>query len=204
MNFGKLWNQSAKRFPLLTLSVTNGALAAAGDVIAQRFTGNDSDEIEGKNASHDFSQTARFFLYGFIFAPISYKWYSILSHRFPMKPVVGNMKRKLGMDEWKVVSKRVMSDQFLFAPLAVGMFIGTMGVLERKNLSQIKQNFKDRYIVNLAAGYFLWPAVQIVNFSIIPLIYRVPFTGLASLFWNAFLSFSNSKTSFKEAAKILE
>ncbi|OMJ23315.1 Protein SYM1 [Smittium culicis] len=204
MVFGKLWNESAKRFPLLTLSVTNGALAAAGDVVAQKFTGNDLDEIEGKKASHDFSQTARFFLYGFMFAPISYKWYSILSHRFPMKPVVGNMKRKLGMDEWKVVSKRVMADQFLFAPLAVGMFIGTMGVLERKNFTQIKQNFKDRYIVNLAAGYFLWPAVQIVNFSIIPLIYRVPFTGLASLFWNAFLSFSNSKTSFKEAAKILE
>ncbi|OMJ24654.1 Protein SYM1 [Smittium culicis] len=186
------------------MSLTNGTLAATGDIIAQTVTRNNSEKIDGKKKCHDFSQTARFFLYGFIFAPISYKWYSILSHRFPMKPVVGNMKRKLGMDEWKVVSKRVMTDQFLFAPFAVSMFIGTMGVLERKNLSQIKQNFKDRYLVTLAAGYFLWPAVQIVNFSIIPLIYRVPFTGLASLFWNAFLSISNSKSSFKDAAKIPE
>ncbi|OLY77988.1 Protein SYM1 [Smittium mucronatum] len=201
MSFGRLWNASAKRFPVFTVSITNGALSATGNVVAQQFY-----EKDDENPGYQYMETLRFFMYGTCFAPISFRWYGVLSKVFPMKPSTTKFRSyKLGKEGWKTVAKRVAADQFVFAPIAVGTFIISMGVMEGKNLSQIKQNLKDRYIITMLAGYLLWPAAQAVNFSIIPLIYRVPFTGLTSLIWNTFLSFiNNTKPGLKYASQIQE
>jgi len=57
----------------------------------------------------DFERLTRFMAYGFLMAPVQFKWFSFLSRAFPVTPKSG-----LG-----AVVKMVAFDQLIFAP--VGM-----------------------------------------------------------------------------------
>jgi protein Mpv17 len=43
----------------------------------------------------------------------------------------------------------------------------------------------------------IWPAVQFINFCFVPLLLRVPFVSGVSVFWNAYLSYLNSRRTSK-------
>lgn len=45
------------------------------------------------------------------------------------------------------------------------------------------------------ANYKLWPAVQCVNFCLIPLNYQLLFVNVIAIGWTAFLSNANQKAS---------
>ncbi|PVU85389.1 hypothetical protein BB559_001101 [Furculomyces boomerangus] len=205
MSFSKFWNSSAKKYPVFTMVITNGTLAATGNILAQSLSFF-SDENKEKHKSFfekfELSQTVRFFAYGMMFAPFSFKWFSYLDRRFPFRSISPSVKPKKNFAYWSVVGKRLSADQLLFSPLAAGAFIAVMGAMEKKSLQEIKERFNERYFKTLIGSYILWPAVQVINFSIIPLIYRVPFAGVASVIWNCFLSILNAR--HKENAFIAE
>ena len=48
------------------------------------------------------------------------------------------------------------------------------------------------------ANYKLWPAVQFVNFYLIPLNYQLLFLNVIAIGWTAFLSNANQKASGME------
>lgn len=58
----------------------------------------------------DFERLTRFMSYGFLMAPIQYKWYGFLHNTFPIAKGAGTIP----------ALKRVAFDQLLFAP--VGMY----------------------------------------------------------------------------------
>ncbi|KAJ2082973.1 hypothetical protein H4R24_001167 [Coemansia sp. RSA 988] len=89
--------------------------------------------------------------------------------------------------------KRVAVDQIIFAPAAVAAFFTGMGLMEGKTFGEIRDHLHERYFKALAGNYVLWPAAQIVNFSIVPLMYRVPFSGMVGILWNFYLSWVNSR-----------
>ncbi|PVU87933.1 hypothetical protein BB561_006117 [Smittium simulii] len=203
MSFSRAWNKCAAKFPVLTLSVTNGVLAGSGNILAQSIMiYRDQDNKLGNNVSKEFNyvEVMRFFAYGFMFAPISFKWVKYLDKRFPFKSVSASMggklpstansllKQKKDAAFWSTVGKRVAYDQILFAPAAVALFIVSMGFLESKPVDKVKEDLKTSYLKNMVAGYLMWPAVQTITFSVIPLLYRVPFIGAANLIWNCTLS----------------
>ena len=55
----------------------------------------------------DFERLTRFMAYGFLLAPIQYKWFGFLSRCFPITKEAGTLP----------ALKRVAFDQFLFAPV---------------------------------------------------------------------------------------
>lgn len=57
----------------------------------------------------DFERLTRFMAYGFIMAPVQFKWFQFLSHAFPITKASGTGP----------ALKRVAFDQLIFAP--VGM-----------------------------------------------------------------------------------
>ncbi|KAJ2499793.1 hypothetical protein GGH96_003226 [Coemansia sp. RSA 1972] len=204
---GQMWNRWAKSRPLVTLSLTNGTMGAIGDVIAQNIAQPTAQQT-GKTKStggcsqaigYDPMRTARFFLYGCMFGPVAYKWYSLLDRRFPLPLVAlgSPAPSALGTSAAKMlaIGKRVAVDQVAFAPVAIGTFFAVMGAMEGKHINDIRASLRAKYPDALVGNYALWPWAQLVNFSVIPLIYRVPFSSVVSVLWNVYLSWINSRRS---------
>ncbi|KAJ2706557.1 hypothetical protein H4R19_004997 [Coemansia spiralis] len=171
----QLWNLCAARRPLLTQSLTNGTMAGAGDALAQCLAPAEA---------YDPWRTARFAAFGCLFGPVAFRWYSLLDRTFPLAAA---------RPRARAIGKRVAADQIAFAPVAVAAFFGVMGALELKTPGEIGTSFRDKYPAALAGNYVLWPAAQAVNFGVVPLVYRVPFSGLVSVVWNTYLSLVNSR-----------
>ncbi|SPO02164.1 related to glomerulosclerosis protein Mpv17 [Cephalotrichum gorgonifer] len=171
--------------PILTQSVTTGLLMATGDIIAQQG-------FEKKGRNHDAVRTARMTGYGaFIFGPAAANWYRFLNRYV----VLGNKNTE--------IAARVVLDQGLFSPAAVGVFLGTMGVLEGRQ--DPGAHVQEHYWQVLKANWMVWPAFQVVNFKFIPTEHRLSFANVVAIGWNCYLSYANShkKDEVKEGVKEL-
>ncbi|KAJ1989814.1 hypothetical protein GGI25_002628 [Coemansia spiralis] len=215
--FKKFWNRCAERRPLSTISLTNGAMGATGDILAQFLvpetkptlsnsnTFSTADADTGSNemsnarqlvATYNPWRTVRFFVYGCMFGPVAYKWYSFLDRRFPFpKPtsmaILSSRKQSQLASKKTSIIKRVSMDQLLFAPPAISAFFVIMGTMEGKSTDEIHASFRERYFKALVGNYILWPAAQLVNFGLVPLVYQVPFASAVSIVWSMYLSWCN-------------
>jgi len=46
--------------------------------------------------------------------------------------------------------------------------------------------------MNRRSNYILWPAVQMINFRLIPLKFQLPFASSWGILWGMYLSLTNS------------
>jgi len=51
------------------------------------------------------------------------------------------------------------------------------------------QHTKDIYVPTYVADWVVWPPLQLVNFTFVPLRYQVLYVNMCNLLWNTFLSF---------------
>lgn len=128
----------------------------------------------------DFERLTRFMAYGFLMAPIQHKWFGFLSRTFPVSKA----------SAFVPALKRVAFDQFLFAPigmlisvsdlvfithinLGLGIFFTFMTVAEGGGKRAVTRKFQDVYVPSLKANYMVWPAVQIINFRLMPIQFQI-------------------------------
>ncbi|RVX68544.1 Protein sym-1 [Exophiala mesophila] len=158
--------------PLLTQAVTTAILFGAGDTLAQQA-------VEKKGfRNHEVARTGRMALYGgCVFGPAATKWYQFL-------------QRKINLQSTNAtILARVAADQTVFATVNLGVFLSSMAIMEG---SDPKQKLEKSYLPGLKANWMLWPAVQAINFKLVPLEHRVLVVNIVSLGWNCFLSYLNS------------
>lgn len=130
----------------------------------------------------DFERLTRFMAYGFLMAPIQHKWFGFLSSLFPITKASGTL----------AAMKRVAFDQLIFAPIGLSVFFTFMTVAEGGGKRAVMRKFQDVYIPALKANYMLWPAVQMLNFRVMPLQFQIPFVSTVGIAWTAYLSLTNS------------
>lgn len=88
------------------------------------------------------------------------------------------------------VLKKTATAQFgLFPPYLV-LFFTFMAYMEQQS---IVEKVKHRVPEAFVAGCIFWPVVNVVNFSLVPIKYRVPYVSLAAGIWNSFLSWENAR-----------
>ena len=80
------------------------------------------------------------------------------------------------------------------------MFFTVMGLIESGNWQGVQEKFRDAYSTALLANYSVWPVVQLINFKIMPLQYRLPFVSSLGILWNAYLSWINNASKEEEEA----
>ncbi|KAJ5698082.1 hypothetical protein N7462_000087 [Penicillium macrosclerotiorum] len=167
------WYQSKlAKNPILTASITSAVLFGSGDVLAQQAV--DRKGLE----KHDFARTGRMALYGgAIFGPAATTWYGILQRHVVLR----------GTKATTVA--RVAADQVVFAPIQLTCFLSSMAILEGTDPLEKLQN---AWIPSYRANLMVWPFVQGVNFTFVPLELRVLVVNVVSLGWNCFLSLLNS------------
>ncbi|KAF2453447.1 SYM1 protein [Lineolata rhizophorae] len=168
------WYQARlARSPFLTQSITTSILFATGDTLAQQGV-----EKRG-GAAHDYMRTGRMALYGgCVFGPVATAWYGFLGRRINLSSTS------------RTIGTRVGLDQLVFAPLHMPVFLSSMALLEGKNpVPRVQQ----AYWTALKGNWTVWPAVQGVNFALVPDMWRVMVVNVVSIGWNCYLSFLNSQ-----------
>ncbi|KAF9133983.1 hypothetical protein BGW39_008470 [Mortierella sp. 14UC] len=148
--------------------------------------------------TQDFARTGRFMFYNFSVAPIIHTWYTVLDKNFPIAAQAVSDKQNQQtaariIQTLKPGLKRVAADQILFAPVGLAMLFTGLTVLEGGSLQQIKDKLNNTFVPTLKANYMVWPMVQLVNFSVMPLQLRLPFVSVVGIAWNAYLSLVNTR-----------
>lgn len=115
----------------------------------------------------DFERLTRFMAYGFGMAPIQFRWFKFLERCFPMTKT----------SAFVPALKRVAFDQLIFAPFGLGCFFTVMTVAEGGGRRAICQKLRDMFVPTLKANYMLWPAVQIINFRLMPVQFQLVSLG---------------------------
>ncbi|KAL8687881.1 MAG: hypothetical protein Q9218_006069 [Villophora microphyllina] len=199
--------------PVLTITITNAVLGGIADTVAQTLTairsrqkrpllGNaisdgiempDYDEKGAYNAQFlsprqhgpppfDFERLTRFMSYGFIMSPVQFHWFAFLTRTFPITKQSATIP----------VLQRMAFDQFIFAPMGLACFFTFMTVTEGGGRRAVARKFQDVYLPALKANFMLWPAVQFLNFRVVPLPYQIPLVSTVGIAWTAYLSLTNS------------
>ncbi|CDO76323.1 hypothetical protein BN946_scf184414.g5 [Trametes cinnabarina] len=160
---------------MLTQCATSAVLFGSGDIVAQQL-------FEKKGIqNHDFMRTARLAFYGgAIFGPLLTKWLQFLDRLRFSTPTKG-------------VIYRVYLDQGVSTPMVVGMFFGSLTLLEGKTFIAAKERIQEAYAPTLLRNWGVFIPTQIVNFAIVPPHLRFVTVGVVSLFWNAYLSAVNAQ-----------
>lgn len=124
----------------------------------------------------DLSRSAKIALIGLIMGPFGHFWYKILDSKMP--------SRALGM-----VALKVAMDQIISAPLLNVFYIMGSNLLDGKKLDKCIEIFKEKFLEIYAYDCSMWPAVQVLNFYLVPTAYRLLYVNAVSLVWNSILSF---------------
>jgi hypothetical protein len=101
-----------------------------------------------------------------IFGPAATTWYSFLQRNIVLKSSAAT------------TVARVVADQTIFTPVHLFCFLSSMSIMEGNDpVEKLQTTFLPTYKANLT----LWPAVQLANFSLVPLEHRVLVVNLVSL-----------------------
>ncbi|KAL8938904.1 MAG: hypothetical protein Q9216_003648 [Gyalolechia sp. 2 TL-2023] len=130
----------------------------------------------------DFERLTRFMSYGFLMSPVQFHWFAFLGRTFQITKQSATLP----------ALQRVAFDQFIFAPMGLACFFTFMTVTEGGGRRAVARKFQDVYLPALKANFMVWPAVQFLNFRVIPLPYQIPLVSTVGIAWTAYLSLTNS------------
>lgn len=173
----KVYQRALQVHPVRTAALSAGTLMTLGDAIAQTL-------VEKKPLSKfEFKRSLRFLVFGtFLAGPLFSIWYTKLARTF-------------GHTRYATL-KMVACDQLLFAPPFLAYFLAVMEILKGEGLQDIKFKLQDDYPDVMKMNYKIWPAVQAVNFTFVPVHYRVVTANIVAVFWNTYLAWMSEKTHF--------
>ncbi|KAJ8902242.1 hypothetical protein NDN08_006649 [Rhodosorus marinus] len=165
-NLLALYGKLLARGPLTTKMITGGILTALADYMAQWIEMKDDPEKD-LDLRRLASLTAWFTLVG---TPLLHGWFGFLERIFP------------GMVALKAV-KQMAIDQLLWAVFFNAQMMFGMTFLETFDVKAALKKIKDQIVTVIIANWKLWPIAQLVNFSVVPLSYRVLFANLVAFVW---------------------
>ena len=178
----------SSQYGTLTRSVTACLIAASGDIACQTANSGGSHASNsggsgGGGKGLDLSRTIKMSAWPLLTTPLVARWYTLLGSRWPRSPL-----------------KRMIADQVLWAPPATLAMLLFFGGLENRNGSApVFEAAKEKFIPTITANWAVWPAVQLVNFAMVPPSLQVLFSNAIGLGWGFYLSKIANPTSTKES-----
>lgn len=157
------------KMTILQTMATYATLWTISDSVEQKFI--------SKKEQMDYKKSVRMVTVGtFVVAPLVFTWMFLAERMFPGRAI-------------KTVAKKMITDQVVFAPVAISTFYFTTCMLERKSLQQFKEEWLVKFPITYKTGMMFWPFVQAVNFSVVPYKHRAKVIGCASFLWSMFLCY---------------
>jgi len=172
----RVYLTSMNKRPWLTTMVSTGCICGTGDILAQQL-------IEHKGKNYDIRRTVKMAAMGTLFiGPGLRTWYIVLD------------KLIKGASTTAVI-KKVVADQFLWAPVFIAAFFSVSELLDGSSFADVEQKLKTAYLPALKANYLIWPWVQLGNFYFVPLQHRIVVVNFVALFWNMYLAWAAHQDS---------
>lgn len=158
---------------MVTIIMFSAMMFTTSDILTQQF-------VEKKGSNHSGRRTLRMCVMGIIIGPIQRTWFLTLERFIPPTSKIQ-------------IVKKLIVDQTVYGPFIIFFFYSLSSTLAGKNLNDIKLILQERYLKTIFTAYKVWPFVQAVNFSFVPLQHRANFVQVVSLCWNMYLSWMANK-----------
>eukprot|EP01126_Amoeba_proteus_P013674 TRINITY_DN15867_c0_g2_i1.p1 TRINITY_DN15867_c0_g2~~TRINITY_DN15867_c0_g2_i1.p1 ORF type:complete len:195 (-),score=12.81 TRINITY_DN15867_c0_g2_i1:187-771(-) len=166
------YNHFLQTRPLVTKSITVGLFNGAGDIFCQILTQPSYTEWK-----YDPVRTLKLVMYASVVAaPLCHYWYGFIDRTMPRGGVLANLQK-------------VLVDQLFFAPFVIlPIFSVSMSLLNGKGFGGSLQSLKTEWTSLVKLNWSLWPAVQFLNFTLVPVQHQVGFVSLGSFVWGVMVS----------------
>lgn len=115
-----------------------------------------------------------------VFGPAATRWFGFLQQRINLASGT------------TTALARVALDQTVFTPINLTVFLSSMAIMEGGGSQGVKEKLNSTWWPALQKNWLIWPGVQAVNFTIVPLEMRVLVVNVVALGWNCYLSYLNS------------
>ena len=157
-------------------------IGCAGDVLQQALEGKASvDEL-------DVARSARLATYRCVQAPIADASWSAFDRWFRHLPGAPG------------VAAKIVADQILLMPPFVAAFFLSQGAMEGLSFDACVERTRAGFWPTACASCPFWSTVHLITFSVVPPVYRVPWTSSVAVFWNAYMSRQNQLAIASEHA----
>lgn len=201
-----IYRKSLVEHPLLTKAVTSSVLMTFSDAVVQHLESrcsfqeksaspavklvNDNLTEKGRKRTfhHSFLRSRQSLLTGLIWSgPIAHYWYEFLEKLVnnPIVPVPTIPVVRL--------ATRIILDAILFSPFTLAGFFTISTLAIGGTWFDIRYKLEVKWYRALVAAWSFWPIVNVVNFSLVPLMFRVLFANFMSLLWTGYLSYENNR-----------
>jgi protein Mpv17 len=192
---------------IISATIQAVVLSATSNILAQLLKAYQSPTLT--SFSLNFTPILQFALFTALNTPPNFLWQQFLEETFPgfdVKPVIVESEKPLsekgekeqgGTTKEIVPEKRLnkrntaikfLLDQSVGALFNTVVFIAGMAAMRGATTSQVIDKVSKEAWPLMSAGYKLWPAVSLLNFTIVPFQYRMLFGGLVGMGWGIFLS----------------
>lgn len=169
-----------------------GCLMAVGDLISQVVI--ERRHFLAQEHSVSPERALRFLGLGcFLVGPSLFNWYRLLERCVgaAVRGSVSSSRLRRVLLRQTVV--KVTLDQLVFAPVFLAGFMSVLATLQGNDWSTVKQRLHADYSEILVNNWRLWPLIQLGNFYLVPLRYRVLLVQTVAVFWNTYLSYKTNK-----------
>jgi len=126
-----------------------------------------------------------FGVYGFaITGPMFHWWYGFL------EKLVANQSLPPRIS----IFLKILLDRLLLTPPFLLFSLGFIQYFQNFSATTTIANIRNSYAAALFTNWRVWTVAQGINFTYVPLEYRVLFGNLVALWWNIYLSLATAQT----------
>lgn len=188
-----VYKEMLRTDPLLTKSLTSSSIMTVSDVICQKLvmanTKTDRKETDSTpTPSLDYVRMLQVAITGIVWSgPIQHWWFGTLDKIVTIQHPILRLVVKL------------IFDSMIFSPLTISGYFTVRSMLEGSGFKGAYEKLSTRLVSTVKGAWKFWPIVNIVNFGLVPLQFRVLYSNILSLFWTGYLTYVNSKKISRNA-----
>lgn len=172
--------------PILTKSLTSSGMMTVSDAICQKIMMKKDDPLEPPKKL-DWSRMLQVAITGLTWSgPVQHWWFGTLDKMVNIS------------DPYLRLFVKLFFDAIIFSPLTIFGYFTWRSVLEGSGIKGAKDKLSTRFTSTVIGAWKFWPFVNVINFSLVPLQFRVLYSNVLSLFWTGYLTYVNSKKITKK------
>ncbi|KAJ7025337.1 hypothetical protein C8F04DRAFT_136608 [Mycena alexandri] len=174
------YGRAAKTRPYIIQLSTSLLIWFTGDFLAQSIERTSQPTTA---SSWDVPRTLRSLLIGAGSAIPSYHWFNLLSRSFTRLPI------------WAAIAARIVTHQAVFAPVFSIYFFFAQAVLSGGTVADGIERVRAALVPSLLNSARVWPAVMLVNFTLVPQDLRALLHAFVAVGWQGYLCILNQRTA---------